>query len=107
MRKFLGIFILSFLTSGNVFAKNLNLILDCESSRNFAYNFFVQIKNDKAAIDNSNLEDKTKINNNYIEIYSSSYNMMIEVNRYTLDYKSYRDGFVDKGSCKKLRNKKF
>ena len=107
MRKFLGIFILSFFISGNVFAKNLNLILDCESSKNSAYNIFIQIKNDKAAIDNSNLVYKTEINDNYIEIYISSY-MMIEVNRYTLDYTYYRDnGLAYKGSCKKLRNKKF
>ena len=33
--------------------KNLNLILDCESSKNSAYNVFIQIKNDKAAIDNT------------------------------------------------------
>ena len=106
MKKILLIIFLSQLLASFSFGKNLNLILDCKSSTNSAYNVFIQIKNDKAAVANSKLEYSTKVNDNFIEIDIGS-TFFIEINRYTLDYTYYRYNVGYKGSCKKLRKKIF
>ena len=106
MKKLLGIVVLGLILSGNAYAKNLNLILDCKNPKTDYYNIFIHIKNNKAFIGASEEFSETLIKENHIIIEISS-TAGVKINRYTLDYDLWDNNTRIKGTCTKKRKKIF